>query len=176
LGFENLKKMEPTSNSDTFTTDTTSATQPAITAAPVEQNATDEPSEVRNLTSVVNTQIEENITPEARAVPTPATLSHTSGVQTQAPAVPSGTHTTSITNTRVSSLHRLSQEYEELKKDPPEGFTAGPVSDSNMYLWNLVLTGPPDTPYEDGVFKAKIKVNFKLHKIGLCIRFCIVSR
>lgn len=36
----------------------------------------------------------------------------------------------------------------ELTKRPVEGFSAGLVDDSNIYEWEIVIVGPPDTPYE----------------------------
>ena len=28
----------------------------------------------------------------------------------------------------------------------------------NLFLWHTILRGPPDTPYEGGIFKVNIKV------------------
>ena len=36
----------------------------------------------------------------------------------------------------------------ELAKHPVEGFSAGLVDDSNVYEWQVVIVGPPDTLYE----------------------------
>jgi hypothetical protein len=36
----------------------------------------------------------------------------------------------------------------ELTKKPVEGFSAGLVDDSNIFEWQVVIVGPPDTPYE----------------------------
>lgn len=36
----------------------------------------------------------------------------------------------------------------ELAKHPVEGFSAGLVDDSNVYEWEVVIVGPPDTLYE----------------------------
>lgn len=39
-----------------------------------------------------------------------------------------------------------------IQQDPPEGVTGAPLPD-NIMVWNAVIFGPPDTPFEDGVFK-----------------------
>ena len=41
----------------------------------------------------------------------------------------------------------------ELTKNPVEGFSAGLVDDSNIYEWEVMIIGPPDTLYEGGFFK-----------------------
>lgn len=38
-----------------------------------------------------------------------------------------------------------------MQKDPPSGISAAP-DDNNVLLWNAVIFGPPDTPFEDGAF------------------------
>ena len=42
----------------------------------------------------------------------------------------------------------------ELTLNPPDGVTAGPVSESNFYEWEALVAGPEDTPYAGGVFTA----------------------
>ncbi|CAG0924932.1 unnamed protein product [Notodromas monacha] len=50
----------------------------------------------------------------------------------------------------------LQRQLAELNKNPVEGFSAGLVDDSDLYLWEVVLLGPPDTLYEGGIFKAQL--------------------
>eukprot|EP00039_Didymoeca_costata_P025128 m.12427 g.12427 ORF g.12427 m.12427 type:complete len:127 (-) comp4651_c0_seq1:24-404(-) len=51
---------------------------------------------------------------------------------------------------------RLSKDYKNLKKDPPPGIMASPT-ENNIMLWNAVIFGPPDTPFEDGVFNLSLE-------------------
>lgn len=35
--------------------------------------------------------------------------------------------------------------YSELNKNPVEGFSAGLIEDSDLYRWEVLIIGPPDT-------------------------------
>jgi len=50
----------------------------------------------------------------------------------------------------------LKKQLNELKKNPVEGFSAGLVDDNDIYKWEVLIIGPPDTPYEGGFFKAHL--------------------
>ena len=52
---------------------------------------------------------------------------------------------------------RLFKEYKSLSSDPPEGITAGPVTEDDMFLWEALIQGPEGTPFEGGVFPAELK-------------------
>lgn len=54
-----------------------------------------------------------------------------------------------------SPSHPLSFILLELSKRPVEGFSAG-LSDDNIYDWDILIIGPPETLYEGGFFKAKL--------------------
>jgi hypothetical protein len=56
-----------------------------------------------------------------------------------------------------SASKRLFKEYKSLSSDPPEGITAGPVSEDDMFLWEALIQGPEGTPFEGGVFPAELK-------------------
>ncbi|VDK66203.1 unnamed protein product [Gongylonema pulchrum] len=44
-----------------------------------------------------------------------------------------------------------------MKRAPVEGFSAGLRGDAeDIYKWEVVVLGPPDTPYEGGVFRATL--------------------
>lgn len=42
----------------------------------------------------------------------------------------------------------LKKQLAELKKNPVEGFSAGLLDESDIYTWEVVIIGPPDTLYE----------------------------
>uniref|UniRef100_F1L7Q6 E2 ubiquitin-conjugating enzyme n=1 Tax=Ascaris suum TaxID=6253 RepID=F1L7Q6_ASCSU len=51
----------------------------------------------------------------------------------------------------------LKKQLSDLKKEPMEGFSAGLQGDgSDIYKWQVLILGPPDTPYEGGFFKANL--------------------
>lgn len=52
---------------------------------------------------------------------------------------------------------RLFHEYKNLSTNPPDGITAGPVTEDNMYHWEALIQGPEGTPFEGGVFAAEMK-------------------
>eukprot|EP00211_Chloroparvula_japonica_P009429 CAMPEP_0119132320 /NCGR_PEP_ID=MMETSP1310-20130426/11777_1 /TAXON_ID=464262 /ORGANISM="Genus nov. species nov., Strain RCC2339" /LENGTH=168 /DNA_ID=CAMNT_0007122947 /DNA_START=69 /DNA_END=572 /DNA_ORIENTATION=- len=51
----------------------------------------------------------------------------------------------------------LAKQLRDLKKNPVEGFSAGLVDDSDLFEWQIMIIGPPDTMYEGGFFKATMK-------------------
>ena len=52
---------------------------------------------------------------------------------------------------------RLFHEYKNLSQSPPEGITAGPVSEDDLFTWEALIQGPEGTPYEGGIFPAELK-------------------
>ncbi|KAJ3486418.1 hypothetical protein NLI96_g4259 [Meripilus lineatus] len=57
-----------------------------------------------------------------------------------------------------TALRRLMTEYRMLtSQGAPDGmFTAGPISESDFFTWEALIMGPKDTPFEGGVFAAKL--------------------
>lgn len=53
------------------------------------------------------------------------------------------------------SLKRLTKELQDIEKELPTGCSAGPISDTDMFSWQALLTGPEDSPYQGGVFSLK---------------------
>jgi len=51
----------------------------------------------------------------------------------------------------------LMKQLKDLNKAPVEGFSAGLVDETNPFLWEICIIGPPDTPYEGGFFNAVMK-------------------
>lgn len=50
---------------------------------------------------------------------------------------------------------RLIRDYRRLTNDPPGGVSAAPNPD-NLMIWDGVIYGPADTPFEDGTFKLQL--------------------
>lgn len=51
----------------------------------------------------------------------------------------------------------LRKQLNDLKKNPVDGFSAGLVDDNNIYKWEVMIVGPPETYYEGGMFKAHLE-------------------
>jgi len=50
----------------------------------------------------------------------------------------------------------LRRQLVELAKNPPDGVSVGLVDDSNVFEWEVMLVGPPNTLFEEGFFKATL--------------------
>ncbi|KAB7498237.1 Ubiquitin-conjugating enzyme E2 G1 [Armadillidium nasatum] len=50
----------------------------------------------------------------------------------------------------------LRKQLAELNKNPVEGFSAGLIDDNDIFKWEVLIIGPPDTLYEGGFFKAHL--------------------
>jgi len=44
-----------------------------------------------------------------------------------------------------------------LSRNPPDGVSVGLGEDENIFEWEMMIVGPPDTFYEEGFFKAKLQ-------------------
>ncbi|CCK73068.1 E2 ubiquitin-conjugating protein UBC7 KNAG_0M02150 [Huiozyma naganishii CBS 8797] len=56
-----------------------------------------------------------------------------------------------------TAQRRLLKELQQLMRDPPPGIVAGPQDESDLFLWDCLVQGPPDSPYEGGVFEAQLR-------------------
>lgn len=55
----------------------------------------------------------------------------------------------------IQATKRLQKEYKQLKQTPVQFIEARP-NDENILDWHYVLTGPPDTPYENGQYHGRV--------------------
>ncbi|KAA6397718.1 MAG: putative Ubiquitin-conjugating enzyme E2 7 [Streblomastix strix] len=55
----------------------------------------------------------------------------------------------------VAAIH-LMKELTSLNRNPIEGISCGLKDDKNLYVWNVCITGPPDSPYQEGLFQAEL--------------------
>eukprot|EP00438_Fugacium_kawagutii_P035718 Skav234677 [mRNA] locus=scaffold1131:514570:515159:- [translate_table: standard] len=52
-------------------------------------------------------------------------------------------------------MKRLRKELDELQKFPSEQCSGGPVGE-DLFQWDAVITGPPESPYAGGMFFLKV--------------------
>merc|ERR1712142_476082 len=52
----------------------------------------------------------------------------------------------------TAARRRLMRDFKRLQEDPPAGVSGAP-GENNIMLWNAVIFGPHETPFEDGTFK-----------------------
>ena len=58
---------------------------------------------------------------------------------------------------KLSPIKRITQEYNDLRDNPPVGYFAEPEDSDNMYKWKGYVIGPEDTPFAGGKFKLSIE-------------------
>lgn len=50
----------------------------------------------------------------------------------------------------------LRRQLTELSRNPPDGVSVGLREDDNIFHWEVLIVGPPETLYEGGFFNAKL--------------------
>ena len=55
----------------------------------------------------------------------------------------------------MSTLERIKKEYKEFNKNRDGTISLYPTNDS-FYNWKATIMGPPETPYEGGIFHLTI--------------------
>ena len=48
------------------------------------------------------------------------------------------------------------RDFKRLQSDPPEGISGSPT-ENNIMLWNAIIFGPVNTPWEGGTFKLTLQ-------------------
>jgi hypothetical protein len=56
----------------------------------------------------------------------------------------------SVAECHCARSQRLMRDFKRLRNDPPQGVNGSPNPD-NIMLWNAVIFGPDDTPWDGGV-------------------------
>ena len=57
----------------------------------------------------------------------------------------------------TQAVKRLQKELKKFNEEEPEGLSAGPIDDSDMFKWEASLTGPEDSPFEGGTFRLELE-------------------
>lgn len=70
----------------------------------------------------------------------------------------------------ASSQKALMLEMKSLQEQPVEGFKITLVNEADMYNWEVAIFGPPNTHYEGGYFKVRVKNSAKCPR-NLCSSF-----
>jgi ubiquitin-conjugating enzyme E2 A len=55
-----------------------------------------------------------------------------------------------------ASTLRLLSDLKAISQEPPDGCSASPQSEDNLYVWSATVFGPDETPWEGGVFSLRI--------------------
>ena len=55
----------------------------------------------------------------------------------------------------MSALKRIQRNLSEVTENPVEGISAGPEGE-DLFTWQVLMSGPENTPYEDGVFMLEL--------------------
>mmetsp|Transcript_21980 Transcript_21980/g.43208 ORF Transcript_21980/g.43208 Transcript_21980/m.43208 type:complete len:225 (-) Transcript_21980:645-1319(-) len=91
--------------------------------------------------------------PVAPAAPTPApSASGASGASRSGAASSS----TSSVATLTASKQRLMSDLREMHNEPPEGCSAAPANETNLYVWNASIIGPDESPWEGGIYGLRL--------------------
>lgn len=65
---------------------------------------------------------------------------------------------------------RLLQDLKKLQNDPPFGISGTPI-ENNIMVWNALIFGPQDSPYEDGIFKLTMNFTKDYPNVAPTVKF-----
>jgi ubiquitin-conjugating enzyme E2 D/E len=60
----------------------------------------------------------------------------------------------------MTTAKRIQTELAKIQKSPIPGITAMPM-ENDLYHWKATISGPPDTPFENGIFKLELEFTEK---------------
>ncbi|CAI5984783.1 unnamed protein product [Closterium sp. NIES-64] len=55
-----------------------------------------------------------------------------------------------------SSQLRLMSDLKAIRQEPPEGCSASPQSEENLFVWSATIFGPDESPWEGGIFSLRL--------------------
>ncbi|KAA8492100.1 Ubiquitin-conjugating enzyme E2 2 [Porphyridium purpureum] len=55
-----------------------------------------------------------------------------------------------------ASRLRLMTDLKMMNQEPPDGCSASPLSESNLFVWGATIFGPSETPWEGGVYSLRL--------------------
>lgn len=61
--------------------------------------------------------------------------------------------------------------FREIKKDPVEGLFVEIPDESNMLIWDIWMEGPPDSPFEKGIFQLRMEFPMEFPMLPPTLRF-----
>jgi len=70
----------------------------------------------------------------------------------------------------TAARRRLLKDFRKLQNDPPSGISGAPL-DNNIMIWQAVIFGPDDTPWEGGTFTLTIEANEQYPNEAPNVRF-----
>eukprot|EP01083_Nonionella_stella_P000375 1076_1 len=59
-------------------------------------------------------------------------------------------------NPQAPAVKRIMREMKEFRQHPSLDFTAGPISEDNIFEWHFTITGPCETAFEGGRYHGRI--------------------
>ncbi|CAL6363274.1 unnamed protein product [Bathycoccus prasinos] len=74
------------------------------------------------------------------------------------PSMPSQPHVNVLGSSpsSASACLRLQSDLRSIRIEPPEGCSASPHSDDNLFVWSATICGPQDSPWEGGIFSLRL--------------------
>jgi len=86
-----------------------------------------------------------------------ATGTSSSSSGTAPPAAASGSSSSSSSGPSRAALTRLMSDLKEMQSTPPEGCSAAPLKEDNLFLWNASIIGPDESPWEGGIYSLRLQ-------------------